>query len=310
MLYKLLSIIPYISLLLIGLFSYKLSDNFANPAIQSLLINLSASAFFVLIAYFLYEQIKNMIQKSESKYLDSYIQRNISVDIFATLYNLNKYVYGYKVESKTVNDIFAINDATVKKIQNLLLKQKYLGFLIYKNFEDYKDLFKGALANNLVIEYCSREKIILLLKIIDNIIAIEHLFKNENSYTKNIEKSNEFVIQHGKNLNSINPESSFLLLKKTKAIDKFVVYDSGEIEQRYESKMLNVYTLTDNAAGIISNEIYKLVKTMNKWLPKKVFLPRQSKKHRVIKNFYNSFTNIFTSKRKIYIGDIIESKLK
>ena len=310
MLYKLLNVIPYISLFLIGLFSYKLSDNFVNPAIQSLLINLSASAFFVLIAYFLYEQIKNIIQKSESKYLDSYIQRNISTDIFATLYNLNKYVYGYKLESKTEKNIFAINDVTAKKIQNSLLKQKYLGFLIFKNFEDYKDLFKGALENNLVIKYCPREKIILLLKIIDKIITIEHLFKNENSYKKDIKKSNDFVIQHGKNLNSINPESSFILLKKTKAIDKFVVYDSGEIEQRYESKMLNIYTLTDNATNIISNEIYELVKTMNKWLPKKMFLPRHSKKHRIIKKFYNPFTNIFTSKRKIYVGDIVESKLK
>lgn len=106
MLYKLLSITPYISLFLIGLLSFKFSENTTNTSMQSLLINISASAFFVLIAYFLYEQVKGIIQKSESRYLDSYIQRRISADIFATLYNLNKYVYGYKLESKTVQNIW------------------------------------------------------------------------------------------------------------------------------------------------------------------------------------------------------------
>lgn len=184
-----------------------------------------------------------------------------------------------------------------------------MGFLIFKNFES-KNLFKGALENDLIIKYCPREKVILLLKIIDKIMTIEHLFKNEDSYKKNIQKNNDFIVQHGKNLNSINPESSFILLKKQKHKNKFVVYDSGEIEQRDEAKMLNVYTLTSKAANIISEEIYALVKIMNKWLPKKMFLPKYSKGYRIIRKFYNPFTKIFTYKRKIYIGNIVENKIK
>lgn len=307
---RILKVLPYILLLIISILSIFLSYYFQDLLIKSFFINLASSAIFVLIAYFTYEKIKSFIQQQEIKYIDSYIKRQVSSDVFVVLYTLKKYIHGYNLDSNTIQNIFEINNYDKKLIYSSIIHQKYLGFQIFKEMEDVKDLFNSVLDNNFIIKYSPKEYVINFLKIIDKLISIEHIFRNEENYIKNAEKAIDFKYIDGKSLNPNNEESRFILLKKTQIEDRFVVYDSGKFDQSKEDKLLNFYSMKKEMVKQLSDKLYDLNKLMQFWLPEKYYLSKYQKSYRIIQDFFSQFTKTLTQKRRIFVGDIVETKNK
>jgi len=308
--YKLIRLAPYVILLILGVI-FLLVNNFLNSdQLKALFINLAASSFFVVIAYLFYDLIKSYLERRESQYIESYIKNQISHDIFIVLYSMKKYLHGYNLESNTVKNIFLINTYNRDQIESLIINQSYIGFQIFKELEDIKELFHGALDSSLFIKYSPREYVMNLLKITDSIVFIENAFRKEENYYKSPEKAIEFEYVNGKEINTENEESRFLLLKKTQIMNRAVVYDSGKFDQSDESKLLNRYTMKPEVAKILANHIYYLFGLLRFWLPNEFQIRRYDNSYRIIKNYFSLFTKIFTRTRRIYIADIVEDEHK
>lgn len=308
MIYRIVRLLPYIILLILA-FAFTLAYKFTSSELsKTILINLSSSSLFVVLAYFFYDIIKSYIAKRELRYIDSYIRNQISNDVFIVLYTLKKYIHGYNLESNTVKNIFEINNYSKEQIRASIVNQSYLGFQIFREMEDVKELFRDALDNNLVIKYCPREYVMNLVRIVDLIIQIEHIFRNENNYSECPEKAVEFLCVNGKELNPDNEESRFLLLKRAEVKNRAVVYDSGKFDQSKEKKLLNRYIIEPQTAEIVAQQIYELNRYLRFWLPEEFHIRRYDRSYRIIKDYFSPFTKAATLTKRIYVADIVEFK--
>jgi len=221
---------------------------------------------------------------------------------------LKKYIHGYNLESNTLQNILAINNYSKEQIKTSITHQSYLGFQLFKEMEDIKDLFRDALDNNFVIRYSPREYVLNLLRIIDILINIEHIFRNDNNYSKSSEKAIEFLCINAKEMNQNNEESRFLLLKKTQIENRGVVYDSGRFDQSKEDKLLNRYVFNSESAEILSDQIFELNIYLRFWLPEEFYISRYGKLYRIIKDYFSPYTKSSTRTKRIYVADIVEMK--
>lgn len=304
--YKIIRFAPYFILIILGIVFIVLYNTTSDEQFKIVFINLASSSFFVVVAYFFYDLIKSYIEKRDSRYIDSYIRNQISHDVFIVLYALKKYLHGYNLESNTVKNIFAINSYSKDQIESLLINQSYIGFQIFKEMEDIRELFRGALENNLFIRYSPREYVMNLLKVIDLVLHIEYVFRNEDNYTKSPEKAVEFICVNGKEINPENEESRFLLLKKTQVKNRAIVYDSGRFDQSEEHRLLNRYTLKTHIAEILANHMLELNKLLRFWLPEEFHIKRYDKSYRIIKDYFSIFTRAVTRTKRIYVADIVD----
>lgn len=308
MIYRIVRLLPYFVLLILA-FVFIVAYRFVSSELwKTVFINLCASSLFVVTAYFFYDRIRAYIEKRESRYIDSYIRNQISHDVFVVLYTLEKCIHGYNLESNTVKNIFEINSYSEEQIRSSIVNQAYLGFQIFKEMEDVKELFQDALDNNLVMKYSPREYVMNLLRISDLIVRIEHVLRNENNYRESPEKAIEFLCVNGKEINPDNEESRFLLLKRTQIQNRAVVYDSGKFDQSKENRLLNRYTLKPEPAGVLAHQIHELNQYLRFWLPEEFHIRRYDRFYRIIKDYFSPFTKATTKTKKIYVADIIEFK--
>jgi len=304
--YKTIRLAPYFILTVLGIIFIVLYNASSTEQLRIVFINLASSSFFVVVAYLFYDLIKSYIEKRDSRYIDSYIRSQISHDVFIVLYALKKYLHGYNLETNTVKNIFAINSYSKDHIESLIVNQSYIGFQIFKEMEDIREFFHGALENNLFIKYSPREYVMNLLKVIDLVVRVEQIFRNDDNYLKSPEKAVEFICVNGKEINPENEESRFLLLKRTQIKNRAVVYDSGRFDQPEEDKLLDRYTLKPRIAGILANQIYELNGLLHFWLPEEFHIKRYDKSYRIIKDYFSLFTKAVTRTKRIYVADIVD----
>lgn len=304
--YKIIRSAPYFLLLMLGIGFIAVYNITSSEQSKIVFINLASSSFFVVFVYFFYDLIKTYVEKRDSRYIDSYIKYQISHDVFIVLYELKKYLHGYNLESNTVKNIFAINSYSKDQIKSLIENQSYIGFQIFKEMEDIRELFRGALENNLFIRYSPREYVMNLLRVITWVVHIESVFRNEDNYTKSPEKAVEFTYVNGKEMNPDNEESRFILLKKTRIKNRAIVYDSGRFDQSEEGRLLDRYTIKPHIAEVLASHIFELNKLLHFWLPEEFHIKRHDKSYRIVKDYFSMFTQTATKTKRIYVADIVD----
>ena len=301
--------IPYISLGLANVMLFIATRIVDTTEIKDLLISLFTSGLFFFVVYLFYDLIREWIIRKEKKYLNNYIKNRIANDIFVTLYYLKKVIHGYNLDTNTLENILGTINYSRKEIENSIKNQNYLGFQILKNMDELRDLFSGVLNDNLILKYSTHNDSINILRINNNLYRLEIILKNLNNYNKCAESGIEYSVINGKSLNPENDEK-YLLVKKTKHQDRFVVYDSGFFDDGDIDKILNRFVLKNDSAKEISYLICETFGLMKKWIPGVVDLYQRENRFRVIKNFFSPETRLNTNKTKIFVADIVESKNK
>jgi hypothetical protein len=308
--YKIIRILPYLILVILSYAFWQGSIHSSDFYIKNLFLNLASSSLFVVIAYLFYDLIKIFIEKKESRFIDDYIKNQISNDVFAVLYSLKKYLHGYNLDTNSLSNILSISSYKKDKIKTLLANQTYLGFQIFKDTEDLKNLFHSAIQNHLIAKYSPRYYIINMLKISSLLNSIEYFFRNEMNFTESAEKAIDYTFIRGKELNPENEQNRYLLLRKTPHPNRAVVYDSGCFEEKTDELLLNKFTIKNEMVNELSAKIYHLIKLLSFWIPNKYQLTKLSDIHRIIKNYYSQYLNASTIKTRIYDADIVEVKQK
>ncbi len=300
-------IIPYISLVIASLILFIIAFFVTDQNIKNILINVFSNAMFFFIVYIFYDLMKIFVTKKEKKYLKDYITKIISSDIYIALYYFKKVIHGYNLDTNKLTNIMGIVNYNKGELLNIIKNQNYLGFQIFKNTAEIHSLFKEALNDNLILKHSTHIDTINILKIYHNLTEIEYIFKSIVNYEETPESGVEYITVNGKQINSEN-DDKFLLLKKTKKDNRFVVYDSGYFDNEFYKNLLKRYILTETSASEIAKLLYNTFSLMKYWLPDILKLQRKDYRFRIIKDYFSPFTNTKTNKTKIFIADIIDLK--
>lgn len=300
-------ITPYISLGIVAVLVFILSNIVTDAEIKNILIGVFSNSIFFFLAYMFYDLIKQIIFNKEREYLINYIKNMISNDIFVALYFLKKVVHGYNLDSNTPENIVNIVNYSRKEVLNLVKNQSYLGFQIMKNIDEVRSLFSDVINDNFVLKYSTHMDSINILRIANNLAHLEIILRDKSNFHKSAESGVEFKIVNGKDINPENDEK-YLLLKMTAHADRFVVYDSGYFEQNDISNLLSRYTFKKESAQRVSQLLTETFGLMNHWLPDVVRLKKNENRFRILKDFFSLNVNLRTKETKVYVADIVEIK--
>jgi len=300
-------IIPYLSLAIGSLLVWLISSIVENQTAKAVLISVFSNSIFFFLVYLLYDLIRQSLVNKEKRLLVQYIRSDLSSTLFSILYSLKKIIHGYNLESNTLENIVGQVNYKESEVFAAICNQSYLGFQIFKNGADMRELLKQAVNSNIVLKYSSYMEITMLLQIANNLVAVEAEFKNTENFIKQAESGVEYRTIDGKQLNPSNPER-ILLAKMTSDPQKFVVYDSGEFAPTDRSLLLNRYTLKSESAERIAVLVSSTLYLMKKWLPETAYLERRNRRFRIIDNFFSPNTNVLTGDVEVHVADIIRGK--
>ncbi|WCL50688.1 hypothetical protein [Leptospira sp. GIMC2001] len=297
--------IPYISLSIATIILSVITCYITDSEIKNILINIISNAVFFFLVFIFYELIQVHVTKEEKKYLKEYIKNSVSNDIFIALYNIQKILHGYNLDSNTFSNIVGLVNYSENEISNLIKNQSYLGFQIFKNNGEIRDLFKETINNNLFLTNINHIDSINILKIQNKLLKLELIFQNTDFFKRTAENAIEYSVVNGRELNPIN-ENKFLLLKKTASESKFVVYDHGFFEENFKDKLLFRYMLKPEYIAKVSHLLYEIFSLMKYWLPTSLELSPTDSRFRIIKDYFTPFTYTKTNTTKVHVADILE----
>lgn len=300
-------LIPHFSLGIASFVLFWASRVTTNQELEDILINIFSNAIFFFIAYLFYDIVRQIIINKERKYLTDYIKNKIANDIFIALYFMKKIIHGYNLDTNTLKNIFDIAGYSKNEINNSVKHQNYLGFQIFKDLDEVHSLFKNAANDNFILKYSSHVDSISIIRIANNLVQLESFLKNENNFDKCTENAIEYSVVNGKNINPEN-EEKYLLLKKTKHDDRFVVYDSGYFDKQNVDKLLNRYVLKEDTVKKITALLLETFSLMQYWLPEIMQLSKNENRFRIIKDFFSPNTKTKTRNTQIYVADIVDLK--
>lgn len=303
--YKVLRFLPYVVIILFAFFVFLISNSVENQIYNEILVNLGSDAIFVFVGYLFYDGIKTAIYKKEKNTLDEYIKNQIANDIFVALYYLKKVLHGYNLSTNSIPNILQIINYSEIELKNLLLNQEYLGFQIYKQIDEIRNIFKDVLNNRLFLKYSSHIEEINIIKINNALTKIESILNDTQNFDSCAEPGVEYKVVNGKDIHPEN-DNRYLLLKKTGIQDRFVVYDSGVFNKEDLNKLLDRHVLKDAAASQLAHHIFGLFLLMKNWIPDIINVSKQDNRFRIIKNYFSPFTRTKTIKSKIYVADIVD----
>lgn len=298
-------LIPHLSLGIASLVLLLTSKITTNQEVKDILINIFSNTIFFFIAFLFYDIVKQIIINKEKEYLTDYIKSKMANDIFVSLYFMKKIIHGYNLETNTLENIFSVVDYSRNEVNNCVKHQNYLGFQIFKNIDEVHSLFNNAANDNFILKYSSHIDTISIIRIANNLARLASFLKNENNFDKCAESAIEYSAINGKLINQDNDEK-YLLLKKTKHKDRFVVYDSGYFDKQNIDKLLNRYVLKEGAVKKLTPLLLETFSLMKYWLPEVVQLSKNEGRFRIVKEFFSQNTKTKTRNAGIYVADIVE----
>ena len=302
-----LRLLPYLSLGLATVTCFLVAEFVKSEDLRSVLTSVASNGVFFFVAYLFYDVIRQKVLRKEQGYIHEHIKRQLAGCIFNYLYFIKKVIYGYNLDTNTIDNILGIVKLEQHEIKNHVVNQSYLGFQIFKLTNEVRNLFDEISGDAIFLKFSSHLDSVSLLKISNNLQSLERIYRDPNNFTLCAEKGIEFKVIDGRSLNPDNNEK-LLLIKTTAHEFRFVVYDSGYFEQPDYELLLNRYVLKAEAGEEISNLMKATLTLMKPWLPNIGNVHGSERKFRIIRGFFNEKTDIANNKSNLYVADIIEAQ--
>ncbi|MEZ9185377.1 hypothetical protein AB4158_14405 [Vibrio splendidus] len=302
-----LRFLPYLSLGLATGACFLAAEFVKNDDISSLFTSVASNGVFFFVAYLSYDVIRQKVLRKEQGYIYEHIKRQLSGCIFNYLYFIKKVIYGYNLDTNTIENILGIVKLEQKELKNHIANQSYLGFQVFKLTSEVRNLFDEISNDAVFLKFSSHLDSVNLLKISNNLQSLECIYRDPKNFTLCAEKGIEFKVIDGKSLNP-NNDDKLLLIKITAHESRFVVYDSGYFELSDREVLLNRYVLKNEVADEVSSLMKATLTLMKPWLPNVGIGHKVDRKFRVIKGFFSEKTDVTNRKNNLYVADIIETQ--
>lgn len=260
-------IIPYFSLIvsMVGV-TWLAYLKINNPFFSNWLLGISANLISVLFIYFLYELIKAKSEKELKKGIFQYAKSYIDGDVFAILYTLSKFVYGFK-DGRSLVKALELTKLTKNELKSAIENKKHLGFQIFKLWENTYNYFSKVLENNFVLKKLNDDHILVIINLINAFKKTERDFTDENNYDIVGQKTDEYRVVRGIDINKENIQfPNRYLLMRILEDNKYVVEDFGDFPYENIEKLLNVYEIKPEKSDKMAADMLEICYLINKWL--------------------------------------------
>jgi len=261
----LLKILPYFVSILVALLFYftglQLSEN-----IRGLFINIAAAFFAIPLIYLFYQVAQNLSKKRLNKEIFDYAKMQVDRETLSIINQLHKIVYPLKereFSEMRVNEFLSLEKDDIKEI---LSKNEYLGFQIFKKWEVSEENLHTILKNSLIIARLDDDQIISIILMIKSVRYLESIQESEELYIQTGKKATSYKIVAGKELNEDNIKfpDRYLLLKDL-GDNKSLVADFGDFPLYNVGKLLNTFTINEQYCEHYADGIYNLMVDVNNW---------------------------------------------
>lgn len=263
---KLLEISPYFASILAGLLflfiGLKLSAD-----IKGLFISISAAFFAIPLIYLCYQVAHNRSQKRLNKEAFEYRKMEVDREILSIINQLQKIVYPLEerdFSTKGISEFISIGKHHLKEV---LSKNEYLGFQIFKKWEVSEDNLHKVLENSSMFKRLQNEQITSIISIIKSLRNLESVQQSEELYAGTDKKVTSYKIVSGKELNEENIKfpDRYLLLKDL-GDNKSQVADFGDFPPYNINKLLQIFTIKEKYLETYSSAILDLIGEINIWV--------------------------------------------
>ncbi|HEY55251.1 MAG TPA: hypothetical protein G4N91_03100 [Dehalococcoidia bacterium] len=262
----LLKATPYLISVIVGLVLYFIGLNLSEN-VRVLFTSLSAAFFAVPLLYLFYQVAQNLSKKRLNKEVFDYAKMQVDREVLSVTNQLNKIVYPLEEKDfsfKGINDFLSIKK---DNLTELLVKNKYLGFQVFKEWKVNKGNLDDILKNSYILASLSDDQIISITLILKGLDTLEEIQRIDDLYINTGEKATSYKIVAGKEMNKANMKfpDRYLLLEDL-GDDKALVADFGDFPLYKVEKLLYYFKINDNYAKGYAEIIFQVITEINNWL--------------------------------------------
>ena len=182
-----LKILPYFASILVGLLFWFIGLRLSGD-IKSLFIGLAAAFFAIPLIYLFYQRAHNLSQKRLNKEMFDYAKMQIDREILSIINQLHKTVYPLEARNFSQADVSKFLSLGKDDLKEVLSKNEYLGFQIFKKWEVTEDNLHEVLKNSYMLKSLENEQIISIISIIKSLRGLESIQKSKNYMLEQIKK--------------------------------------------------------------------------------------------------------------------------
>ncbi len=261
-----LKIAPYFISILVGFIFYFIGLNLSGN-IRGLFTNLSAAFLAIPLIYLFFQVAQNLSKKRLNKEIFDYAKMQVDREVLSIVNQLNKIVYPLEEKDFSTTGIKKFLSIKKDELIEILAKNEYLGFQVFKQWEVTEENLNDILKNSYILGKLSDDQIISIILIIKELRFLEMIQKFKDLYMETGKKASSYKVVAGKELNKDNVKfpSRYLLLQAL-GDDKALVADFGDFPLYNVDKLLYYFTINDIYLEGYADSIFQLVMEINNWL--------------------------------------------
>jgi hypothetical protein len=260
-----LKVFPYLASIAAGLLFYFIGLNLQD-ALRSLFTSISAAFFAIPLIYLFYQLTQNLAKRRLNKEIYDYVKMQVDREVLSIVNQLQKIVYPFDEQDFSEKGVNHFLSLTKDGIGEVLSKNKYLGFQVFKEWSVIEENLHNILRNAFVITRLNDDRIISIIRILKGLRHIEAIQKGESIYYSTTELDTSYKVIPGRELHpdNIRFPNRHLLLRDVGG-DKAQVIDFGDFRQYNQDKLLEVFTVNESNLTEYASAIYYLMKQINDW---------------------------------------------
>ena len=188
-------------------------------------------------------------------------------EILSIINQLHKIVYPLEEREFSTTGIKKFLSIEKEDLKEILSKNEYLGFQIFKKWEVSEEHLHDILKNSYIVTRLNDDQVIFIISIIKSLRYLESIQKGEELYFRTEKEATSYKIVAGKELNKDNIEfpDRYLLLKDL-GNNQFLVADFGDFAPYNMNKLLQIFVSNQRYLETFSDAISDLVREINKWV--------------------------------------------
>lgn len=261
-----LKIAPYFISFLVGFVLYFIGLNLSEN-LRGLFTNLSAAFFAIPLIYLFYQVAQNLSKKRLNKEIFDYAKMQVDREVLSIINQLYKIIYPLEKRDFSTIGINRFLSLEKNEYKELLAKNEYLGFQVFKKWEVSRGNLDNILKNSYILTRLSDDQIISIVLIIRGIRYLEMIQKVKDLYIETGKKATSYRLVAGTELNEANVKfpDRYLLLQDLEG-SKSLVADFGDFYLYHVDKLLNYFRIDESHLGAYTEGIFDLIKEINNWM--------------------------------------------
>jgi hypothetical protein len=253
------------ALLLATFLLYASHRLYSHTVISGWLTNLSASLLMIPLAILTFDAVRNKLESKLKQELFDYVKKDVDTDILTSLAHINR-LFHLDVSSR--ESFLRILTFDRDKVNQALETPSVLGFQIYKNWGETRNLFQGVLRNPLALQVFDKKQITILIRLLKAITNFERTLFNPDTVVIIGSAEEQYKCVSGAEISKYNTSypNRHVLLRSTNTHGQFVAVDSGDFDPGYLDNVLNTYKFSDAGKTELSTNIYNIIHFVKDWV--------------------------------------------